>query len=87
MSSSPPQARIRHTNIEDSDFAGTIPDGLQLQESNAELSLEATRMPKGPETDAAEQSDWSEFFDSREDIEVSKRAGTFRYPVPPDPLK
>ena len=57
---------------------GTIPDGLQVTGSDASLSMEAARMPAARETDAVEHSEWSDFFDRQEDIEIPSRSGTFR---------
>lgn len=45
---------------------------------DASLSMEAARMPKGRETDAAVQADWKDFFDAAEDIKVLSRNATFR---------
>ena len=59
-------------------LAGTIPDGLQVTGSDASLSMEAARMPAARETDAAEKSEWSDFFDSMEDVKVASRNATFR---------
>lgn len=43
------------------------------------LSMEATCMPSGPETDANTLPAWDQYFTEKKDVEITSREMTFRH--------
>ena len=60
-------------------ITGTIPDGRQASMDEGRLSMEATCMPSGPETDANTLPAWDQYFTEKKDVEIASREMTFRY--------
>ena len=59
-------------------ITGTIPDGRQASMDEGRLSMEATCMPSGPETDANTLPAWDQYFTEKKDVQITSRETTFR---------